>query len=883
MKTQKTKKRICALAAAFLLLGSLLPLSVFAEAAGEAPIPPYEKTLHQNGSWNLEYVDLGGDVRAVVGYRGSWVTDPELLYSIPDPAAPIPVTIRSDSFITAIHVPYSYPSELPDLDAVNAMVIDSAGNSYGPFLMTPYLVQGEADPVFTTDADGNEVVAEAEPRDIYVNYTASIEDGLLVKKGEYFIHTTDNSRIVRNGQTGQDGAAMVVGVDYDAWLKYMEAMESYGIVEPYDFTGRYSINFETLKTSTLMGPVNPPSSSMNLKDFELTILDQGEVIQLIGKYEGLPFSQMCPVIERTENYVSATLEASMDLTRLPYKAKIAGFGVITLEKPESGPAVFQLLGEGTYERAASADKGADYNTYNMQASGVLAGKDLPPYVTAALAGLMSKAGNVPGPDNAGQAAVGALFPPLVAVVANAIQSALLAQEKAKKAKAKAKKKSGQRDKDWYKDKYPGKTDEQLAMIMLADAMGSTDNPDDDPLSVGDNETSGSSGSSGTDSGGGSDDSWEEEYEEPTEEESMPEEAEEAATKVPSESETPGTPEEPRPETPAQPETPAEPETMKVQTDAKGTTVEFVKDPVTGEWVNPETGNTFNPEIQKTAELGWEQDKEAIAKNRDVNDTSSSEWDQKLRNDDKARKDALEVANIQAKIMSKYGTKNVGDTLTAAGKMRDADAAVANAYINAGKVASGFEQAAKVTVCVADAAVDGLGNATGPVGRGIRAGYKTVKGVAETTAEQGLSWQNVGSGLVKGGLDAGSDFTNPKWSGKAQQALKSGLQIGSEIVGETTSSKGKGFVEGLKKGVVKAGLDAIPDAASKGFGGDMLTTQLKNGQVRLARNTAGQWSGKVVTKNVVENFTKQKTNRQLVQTGVKTVVNLTNEYVIKPRM
>lgn len=846
------------MAAAFLLLVSLLPLSAFAAGEEEAPIPPYEKTLHQNGNWNLEYVDLGGDVRAVVSYRGNWVTDPELLYSMLDPATPIPVTIRSDSFITAIHVPYSYPPELPDLETVNAVVIDSAGNSYGPFLMTPYLVQGE---------DGLQ--------DIYVNYTVSIEDGLLVEQGEYFIHTTDNSRIVRNGQTGQDGATMVVGVDYDAWLEYMEAMESYGIVEPYDFTGRYKINFETLKTSTLMGPVNPPSVSMSLKEFELTILDQGDVIQLIGKYEGLPFSQMCPVIERTETYVSASFEASMDLTRLPYKAKIAGFGSITLEKPESGSAVFQMLGEGTYERAASADKGADYNTYNLQASGTLAGKDLPPYVTAALAGLMSKAGNVPGPDNAGQAAVGALFPPLVAVVANAIQSALLAQAQAKKAKAK--KKSGQRDKDWYKDKYPGKTDAELAMIMLGDAMGSTDNPDDDPLSVGDNETSGSSGAA---SGGETGDSWEEEYEEPAEEEQMPEEAGKEAPTAAAESKAP---EETNPPEQPIPERPAEPETMKVQTDAKGTTIDIVKDPVTGEWINPETGNTFNPEIQKTAELGWEKDKEALANNRKVNDESSSEWDKKLRTDDQARKDALNVANIQAKIMSKYGTTDKKTTLAALGKLQAADAAVANAYTNAGNVAGAYEEIAKVTVNVADAAIDGMGNALGPAGRAIRAGYKTAKGVAETTSEQGLSWQNVGSGLAKGGLDAASDFTNPKWSGKAQQALKSGLQIGSELVGETTSSKGKGFVEGLKKGVVKAGLDAIPDAASKGFGGDMLTTQLKNGQVRLARNTAGQWSGKVVTKNVVENFTKQKTNRQLVQTGVKTVVNLTNEYVIKPRM
>ena len=882
MKTQKRKQRICALAATFLLLVSLLPLSVFAEDAGEAPIPPYEKTLHQNGSWNLEYVDLNGDVRAVVGYRGSWVTDPERLYSIPDPAAPIPVTIRSDSFITAIHVPYSYPSELPDLDAVNAMVIDSAGNSYGPFLMTPYLVQGEADPVFTTDADGNEVVAEAEPQDIYVNYTASIEDGLLVEKGEYFIHTTDNSRIVRNGQTGQDGAAMVVGVDYDAWLKYMEAMESYGIVEPYDFTGRYSINFETLKTSTLMGAVNPPSISMSLKDFELTVLDQGEVIQLIGKYEGLPFSQMCPVIERTENFVSASLEAEMDLTRLPYKARIAGFGSITLEKPDSGPAVFQLLGEGTYERAASADKGADYNTYNMQASGVLAGKDLPPYVTAALAGLMSKAGNVPGPDNAGQAAVGALFPPLAAVVANAIQSALLKQEQAKKAKAKAKKKSGQRDKDWYKDKYPGKTDAELAMIMMADAMGSTDNPDDDPNSVGDNETFGASeGESAGDSRDEYDEPAEDEYEASAEEEALPEETK---PEPPPAQEPPVEPaSESAPEPQPEPEPPAKPETMNVQIDAKGTTVEFVKDPVTGEWVNPETGNTFNPEIQKTAELGFEKDREALAKNREVNDASSSEWDKKLRNDNKARKEALEVANVQAKIMSKYGTTNKQTTLDALGRHQAADEAVAKAYTRAGHVANAYEQAAKVTVNVADAAIDGMGNALGPTGRAIRAGYKTAKGIAETTAEQGLSWQNVGSGFVKGGLDAASDFTNPKWSAKTQQAVKSGLQIGSEIFGETTSSKGKGFVEGLKKGVVKAGLDAIPDATSKGFGGDVLTTQLKNGQVRLARNTVGQWSGKVVTKNVAENFIKQKTDRQLVQTGVKTVVNLTNEYVIKPRM
>jgi hypothetical protein len=143
------------------------------------------------------------------------------------------------------------------------------------------------------------------------------------------------------------------------------------LLQIHDFTGRYKINFDALKTSTLMGPVNPPQSSFNLNDFELTVLDQGDVIQLIGKYEGMPFSQMCPVIERTDTWLSANMEAAMDLTKLPYKAKIGAFATLTLEKQENKAAVLELMGEGTYERAASADKGADYNTYLLQAIGYI--------------------------------------------------------------------------------------------------------------------------------------------------------------------------------------------------------------------------------------------------------------------------------------------------------------------------------------------------------------------------------------------------------------------------------------------------------------------------------------------------------------------------------
>lgn len=884
MKRRTRKQRISAWVATLLLLMSLLPLTVFAEGENEGPEPPYEKVLYQNGDWFLEHMAVGSDVRAVVGYRGSYATDPALLQ---EPMEPIPVAIGSDSLVTAIHVPYAYPPEAPDLETVNVVVLDTAGNTYGPYGMVPRLVQGAAEPVVTTDEAGNEILVEGEPQDIYVAYSVLIDGGLFLSEGQYFLHTTDNARIVRNSGTGVAGAAMVVGVDYEAWLAYMEAVEASGVPVIHDFTGRYSVDVDAWKTSTLMGPVDPPTNSFSLRSFELTVIDQGDVIQLVGMYEGMPFSQMCPVDERTETWVSATFSAMLDLTRLPYAARIGGYGALVLEKPESGPATLALLGEATYERAATADKGADSNTYDLQVNGSFAGSDLPAFVAAALAARMPNAGGVPGPDTAGQAAVGALFPPLIAVVAHVIQNILIAQDNERKARAAAKKKASQRDKEWYKNKYPGKTDSEIASIMMADALGNTDEPDDDPFS----ESDGDAGGSASDSEGGNasgDDYNEEAGEEPdygeTEEEPAPEPEVEREPEPETEKEPPAAePEATAPQEPAPEPKPVEPETKKIQIDRTGTVVDAVRDPATGEWINPETGNAINTEIARTQGEEWKKDNEAIERNREVNDKSGSEWDKKIRADDKARKEALEVANVQAKIMSKHGTTDKASTMTALNQIQAADKRVADAYTNAGNVAAVYEEAAKVTVNVADAAIDGMGNALGPAGRGIRAGYKVAKGVAETTAEQGLSWQNAGSGFVKGGLDAASDFTNPKWSGKAQQALKSGLQIGSEVFGETTSSKGKGFVEGLKKGVVKAGLDAIPDAASKGFGGDVLTTQLKNGQVRLARNTVGQWSGKVVTKNVAENFIKQKTDRQLVQTGVKTVVNLTNEYVIKPRM
>ncbi|MFA5527752.1 MAG: hypothetical protein WC996_03980 [Peptostreptococcales bacterium] len=254
-----------------------------------------------------------------------------------------------------------------------------------------------------------------------------------------------------------------------------------------DFTGTYRIDLDAFKTSTLMGPVTEVGSSFSLKDFELTVLDKEGELELIGKYEGVPFSQRCEVVEETPEGIAARFSFAADLTKLLYQANISADATVTLAVDGNGISQIKISGVGIYDRAASADKGADHNTYDIRAAGLMTQRELPPFVMTAL-GKAGSAGSVPGPDNAAQAAAGILFPPLVGLVVNVLQEALKPKAPAKKAA---------RDKNWYKEKYPGKTDEQLAMIMLADAMGNTDEPDEgDAVSIGDNRSAEPTGETG---------------------------------------------------------------------------------------------------------------------------------------------------------------------------------------------------------------------------------------------------------------------------------------------------------------------------------------------------------------------------------------------------
>ncbi len=423
----------------------------------------------------------------------------------------------------------------------------------------------------------------------------------------------------------------------------------------YDFTGTYSIKLDTYKKSTLKGNVNSGISEFSLKDFELTVLDCDGYIELIGEYEGMPFSQICEITEETENKLVGTFQFDMDLSKLPYKARIGADAKIVLEHSGKNPTV-SINGTGYYKREATVSKGADDNTYSIVSSGVLKQKELSPFVMTALA-KPQNVGNIPGPDNASQGAIGMLFPPLAGVVVTVALELLNRKPKAAAPKV-------NRDRGWYKNKYPDKTDEQIAMIMLADAMGNTDNPDEgDAVSMGDNEVAGTeeSGSqeSGTDEMEPDDPDYSESEDEPDQQEFVPENELETIPET-----QPETIPESTPEPPLSPEV----ESRDITDPVTGNTTTYVKDPASGDWYDPETGFPFSEdaynEAQKSAASRDDYLKQARV------DNAAPDENMKQGMDAIKQKEQKEAAMNQ--LQKKYGTDDMDEIERVVAKQQERD-------------------------------------------------------------------------------------------------------------------------------------------------------------------------------------------------------------------
>lgn len=616
-----------------------------------------------------------------------------------------------------------------------------------------------------------------------------------------------------------------------------------------DFTGTYRINLDTYKTSTLMGKAAEKSSSFSLKDFELTVLDKGTELELIGQYEGMPFSQSCLIIEEAAEGIVARFYFAADLTKLPYKANVMAEGTVTLVKVDGGAIQIGINGIGNYQRAASAEKGADNNNYDLEAAGIMTQRELPPFVMTAL-GKAGGAGKIPGPDNAAQAAAGILFPPLVGLIVSVLQEAL---------KPKVPAKSAVRDKSWYKKKYPGKTDEQIAMIMLGDAMGSTDNPDEgDAVSVGDNENSESSSvlSGGDDFGS--------DYEEESEPTWETEEAQEPEPEP-----------EPVPDGEQMEEKPAteddqsgqEPETMVVQTSANGAQTLYVKDPKTGEWVDPQTNSVLDIEKHGAALEQMKKEQDWNNKEFDKMSAGESEYDKALRDSMKKISQKEDKDNYENILKKKYGTDNMAEISTIVEERQKRAAEWAEIWQRNDKVLGAMEVGAVAVGTAADVGIDGLAIIT-PGGTKIRAGYKLLKGVAGTMADAGakgkdvVNWGNVTEGAIKGGADAALDYI-PGGGGVKTVAAKAGVTVFGETAGSAAGAAlrgedvGEAVTKGLKDGAYKAAVGAVTDKLA----GDLPNPVISRGSFKAVPNL----------KNVIISNTSAK----------KIGAALGDEYGIKP--
>jgi hypothetical protein len=663
-------------------------------------------------------------------------------------------------------------------------------------------------------------------------------------------------------------------ISYDGFgdpLFYIKA--SPPVTVRYDFTGTYIINLDAYKTSTIMGPVSETTSSFSLKDFQLVVLDKDGVIELIGKYQGMPFSQNATIVEETENSITAAFHFDADLTKLPYKARIGAQTVITLTKPENGVAQISIDGTGTFERDASAEKGADSNTYTIASKGVMQSNDLPPFVMTAL-GKAGGIGNVPGSDTPVQTAAGILFPPLVGLVVASLQEALNkkdAEEKVeKKAKDKKKAKSRVHDRDWYKEQNPNASDETIAMIMMADAMGGTDNPDEeDQVSVGDNEGNESSETEMQE------ESYEEEdYSNQDEPEEEPVPEEEVATEVPKEKE-PEVNKEPEEEIPEVPKEPEEPEEMVLKTSANGAESRYVKDPVTGEWVNPETGGALDYEKYKAESAQqFEADKklndaefEKSSKGETLNDKINREEMEKITN--KEMKDA----HIQ-KMKDKYGLDDVEKINELIEERQAKEQANFEKWQTIGDINAVGEVGATVVGAIADAGVDGLSTVT-PGGSYIKAGYKVAKGVAGTVADKGINTGSVLEGAIKGGTDAATDFINPKnpyvkTIGKAVTTVvgeSAGSAVGAAVRGGEEDWVSAG-AQGAVDGVFKVGVGAVTD----GIVGEAPDVTIPSGALKILPTMKNVLVNKPSLQKIGSSLTDEFVIKPVVSTPIKAVID-----------
>ena len=648
---------------------------------------------------------------------------------------------------------------------------------------------------------------------------------LILPKGDYYLNVPDPNII---GYTKEGDPEFYI-------------QTAIPIYEETDFSGTYSLDFDAFKVKTLYGEILNPISSIHLVETKIAVIDNDDYIEIIGKYEGIPFSQKCEITYRDDTHIEAEFAFKMDLTNLPYKANVSANGKIVIGLNNDDELKLMLDGEGFYNK-----DGGDSNVYELVGNGSIITNDLPGYVMAAISSSNS-VGSIPGPDNSTQAATGLLFPPLVGLVANSLTKLLKLKEKNRKEM----KSSAEHNLGWYRKKYPKASDETIAMIMLGDAMANTDNPDDDPESMSDavSDTSPSEGetdnsnedsSSSSENTPSDDAKYEEIYDdgsyEEKEEFKLPEDNTENATEE-NDFEL------------------KQEETIELETGPHGKKSLYEFDKETGEYINPETGGVLDMEAyEKIVKPSLRINEEFNAKERAINATSNTKHDREVREFMAKQK----KAKYRRAIAKKYHVTDDSKLEEIITKRSDYYSKRADTWNNLGDIMEVAEKSAMVVQTGADAFIDGAANVTGPAGKAIRAGYKFTKNVAGTVADKGMNTNALAAGVIQGSADAAGDFIK-------SDAIKSGISIAAESVSSGLTDE-KGFVHGLKDGFVSGTYKATSGIILGKIGGG----GYDNSKVmKLTANNAGQW----VSKNIEARNLSRVVSGQIIQQARQTTTKI----------
>ena len=265
--------------------------------------------------------------------------------------------------------------------------------------------------------------------------------------------------------------------------------------------------------------------------------------------------------------------------------------------------------------------------------------------------------------------------------------------------------------------------------------------------------------------------------------------------------------------------PGLPETMELVVDHKGTRVEYVKDPVTGDWVNPLTGGVLNPTAyEKDVIPALEADRDSIAKNWQRNVEGTTGFDRALKKselDRTSNQKELEKRLKLERLELKYGVKGEEAVRESHEKAAALEREWSEKWLKISNNLAAAEEAAEYVDWGVDATLYGASYVV-PGGKAVYIGYKGVKGFAGTLAEKGVSSKTLVSGTVRGASDALRVYVKNPYA-KAAISFTGETAAGGIETGDWKKSAARGATKAAVLGVTDKlgkGSDAYGDGVSK---------------------------------------------------------------------